>query len=321
MLREVVSTKGHNAHKGISQCLQLAILLESAAHKPGNISIVTDFDNTRYEHFLASAIATSDQFRKAAENGERVSSGKMDISALGIGGLVKDCVRDVNAWQHGGNTILGTIILLTPIATAAGMHSDLFGSFDLSILRSNLKLVIESTTPQDAVDLYEAINLANPSGLGQVPDLDVNDPESRKRILKEKISLYEIFASAAAYDGISAEWVNDYAVSLDVAYPRLKAELARGSSIGNAIVTTFLKVLSDYPDTLIARKAGVQKAREISSEACEVLKSNIDSPEGRKKLRGFDAELRSMGNVLNPGTTADIVCAGLSVFVLGGYRP
>jgi triphosphoribosyl-dephospho-CoA synthase len=310
-----------NKAETISRCLELAILLESSAHKPGNISIVTDFEDTKYGHFLASAVAAAKHFRRAAENGEKASRKEIEVSSVGIGGIIKDCVKDINAWQHGGNTILGTVMLLTPIACAAGMTQIPSDSFDVNALRSGLKLIVEATTPEDAVDVYEAINLANPSGLGEVSDLDVNDPRSKERILKEKISLFEIFRSAAAYDGVSAEWVNNYALSLDVAYPQLKADLAGKSQIGNAIVNTFLKVLADHPDTLIARKAGVQKAKEISSEAEGLLKFDIESLKGKERLKQFDAELRSMGNILNPGTTADIVCAGLSVLVLGGYRP
>ena len=54
----VLCFKGHwmndrEKAKQIQRCLELAILLEASAHKPGNVSVVTDFENTRYEHFLS----------------------------------------------------------------------------------------------------------------------------------------------------------------------------------------------------------------------------------------------------------------------------
>ncbi|NLB75256.1 MAG: fumarate hydratase, partial [Crenarchaeota archaeon] len=39
--------------KHIQRCLQLAIILEVSADKPGNVNLVVDFEGTRIEHFLA----------------------------------------------------------------------------------------------------------------------------------------------------------------------------------------------------------------------------------------------------------------------------
>jgi triphosphoribosyl-dephospho-CoA synthetase len=37
--------------KHISKCLELAILLEVSADKPGNVNFVVGFEGTRVEHF------------------------------------------------------------------------------------------------------------------------------------------------------------------------------------------------------------------------------------------------------------------------------
>jgi triphosphoribosyl-dephospho-CoA synthase len=47
----------------------------------------------------------------------------------------------------------------------------------------------------------------------------------------------------------------------------------------------------------------------------------IETTFGKKELGKFDARLRKAGNLLNPGTTADIISAALALCVLGGYRP
>jgi triphosphoribosyl-dephospho-CoA synthetase len=41
----------------IAQCLELAIMLEVSANKPGNVNFAVGFEGTRVEHFLASAVA------------------------------------------------------------------------------------------------------------------------------------------------------------------------------------------------------------------------------------------------------------------------
>jgi triphosphoribosyl-dephospho-CoA synthase len=306
--------------KHISQCLELAILLEAGAHKPGNVSVVTNFENTRYEHFLASAVAVGPSFEAAAKRGVEIWKGKVPVTDAGIGHVIKNSVTAVNAWQHGGNTLLGTIILLSPLAIAAGMMSTLV--FTISDFRRQVRLVVESTTPQDAVDVYDAIRTADPAGLGKAPDLDLNDPASTRRILEERISLYQVFKIAQKYDTVCSEWVNNYPITFDVAYPTLTEQVKHKRDLNTAIIQTFLKILSEYPDTFIARKTGIKKAREVSLEAKEIM--SLGGPatvEGRMRLDRFDRELRRQSNLLNPGTTADIVCAALALCVLGGYRP
>jgi triphosphoribosyl-dephospho-CoA synthase len=306
--------------KHISRCLELAMLLEVSAAKPGNVNFATGFEGTRIEHFLASAVAAESSFEEAARRGIAVSEKKLNVSDVGMGRIIKECAADINAWQKGGNTLLGTVMLLVPIAVAAGM-TPTEGNFDLARLRENLQLAVESTTAKDAAHLYEAINVAKPSGLGEAPDLDVTDPASKKRLLAENVSLYEVFKIAAGYDDICSEWVNNYPITFDLAYPYLMAQLKRGD-LNTAVVHTFLKVLSEHPDTFIARKVGVEKARAVSLDAKRVLESGGLAPsEGKKSLCAFDRRLRESGNLLNPGTTADITAAALALCTLSGYRP
>jgi triphosphoribosyl-dephospho-CoA synthase len=308
--------------KHISQCLELAMLLEVSANKPGNVNLTTGFEGTRVEHFLASAVAASGWFEETASRGIAVHDGKRSVGDVGMGQIIKECAADINAWQTGGNTLLGTVMLLVPIAVAAGMTptEENFG-FDLARLRENLRLAVESTTAEDAVHLYEAIDIAKPSGLNEAPDLDVTDPVSKTRLLEENVSLFEVFKIAAGYDDICSEWVRNYPITFDLAYPYLMEQLERGD-LNKAVVHTFLKILSEHPDTFIARKVGAEKAREVSSEAKKVLAlGGLETSEGRKSILEFDRKLRESGDRLNPGTTADLIAAALALCTLGGYRP
>ena len=308
--------------KHISRCLELAMLLEVSANKPGNVNFATGFEGTRVEHFLASAVAAASWFEEAASCGIAVHDRKLAISNVGVGRLIKGCTVDINEWQKGGNTALGTVILLVPIAVAAGMTKtgENFG-FDLMRLRENLRLTIESTTAEDAVQLFEAIDIAKPGGLNEASDLDVNDPASKARILEENISLFEVFKIAASYDAICSEWVRNYPITFDLAYPYLTAQLERGD-LNSAVVHTFLKILSENSDTFIVRKVGVEKARQVSSDAKMALElSGLETSEGRKSILKLDRKLRDSRNLLNPGTTADLTAAALALCTLCGYRP
>jgi triphosphoribosyl-dephospho-CoA synthase len=305
----------------ISRCLQLAIMLEVSAEKPGNVSFASNFVGTRVEHFFASAVAVGPVFEEAAHRGVSVAEGKLEVGAVGLGGLIKACAMEVAGWQRGGNTILGTVMLFVPVAVAAGMSPWKGEVVDFSALRRNIDVVVRGSSALDAVGLYEAVDIAAPSGLGGAPDLDVTDPNSKERLIKENVGLFEVFKIAASYDDICFEWVNNYPITFDLAFPYLKKQL-ENKPLSPAVVHTFLKILSERADTFIARKVGRERALEVSVDARTVLElGGLDTVEGRKSLKAFDKKLRTSGNKCNPGTTADLTASALALATLGGYRP
>jgi triphosphoribosyl-dephospho-CoA synthase len=306
----------------ISQCLQLAIMLEVSIQKPGNVSFTSSFERTRVEHFLASSVAAGPIFQDAAYLGTSVAEKRLEVGKVGLGKLIKDCSTEVDSWQNGGNTILGTVMLFVPIAVAAGMTpTKEVNIFNFSQMRKNIALAVKSTNSWDSVHLYEAVDISNPSGLGDAPDLDVSDPGSKERLLKENISLFEVFKIAQGYDDICYEWVNNYPITFDLAYPYLKKQLET-KPLNTAIVHTFLKILAERPDTFIARKVGKEKAFEVSQEAKAVLElGGLETEKGKQSLATFDRKLRIKGNSANPGTTADLTASALALCTLSGYRP
>jgi len=305
----------------ISKCLQLAILLEVRAEKPGNVNLTSGFEGTGVEHFLASSVAAGPSFQMAAYRGIMVAQKRLGVGEVGLGELIRDCAVDIAGWQRGGNTILGTVMLFAPVAVAAGMTPFRGDVVDFGVLRKNIDVVVKATNALDAVGLYEAVGIANPSGLGDAPDLDVTDPRSKERLIRENVSLFEVFKIAAGYDDICFEWVNNFPITFDLAYPYLKQQLEI-KPLNVAVVHTFLKILAERSDTFIARKGGKEKALAVSAEAKQVLEAGgLETVEGKKRLKAFDASLRLSGNVFNPGTTADLTAAALALATLDGYRP
>jgi len=311
-----------NLAQYISECLQLAVLLEVSSYpKPGNVHRTVDFKKTRYEHFLASAVAVAPHFKLAAERGIMISTGKTGLDQINIGEIIKNAVENVDEWQHGENTLLGTIILLTPIAVAAGMTLA-EDSFSINKLREKVRIIVESTTPADAVAVYDAIEIAKPGGLGTAPKLDVTDSASKQKILEDEVTLFDVFKIASKYDSITYEWINNYPITFDLGYPYFIQQLEKTKDVNTATVHTFLKILAEIPDTLIARKAGLVKAKEVSAQAKQVLEmGGLTTQRGKDRLWKLDEKLRDATHQLNPGTTADIIAAVLAISILNGYRP
>lgn len=308
--------------KHVSRCLQLAIVLEVSADKPGNVNLTVGFEGTRVEHFLASAIAPGTSFQEAAYRGIEIAENKREMKNAGLGELIKMGIADINSWQRGGNTLLGTILLFAPLAVAAGVTPTKKNYvYDLKQLQENLGWVINSTTPKDAVNVYEAIEIAKPNGLNNELELSVNDPDSKARLIKENVNLLDTFRIAKDIDDICSEYVNIYPITFNFAYPYLIKQL-KGNDLNTSIVNTFLKILSKHPDTFISRKVGVEKATQVSVEAKKIIDSGgAGTVEGKNLLVAFDQMLREKGNDYNPGTTADITAAALALCTLNGYRP
>ena len=306
----------------IAAGLQLGLLLEVSAYpKPGNVHRTRDFEHTRFEHFLSSAAALGQHFRLAALRGRTIGERLAQSRELGIGERIRRSVVACSEWQHGGNTSLGVVFLLAPIAYAAGMIPP-SSPLRARKIRKNLRQIAGRTTPQDAVNAYKAISYASPGGLGKVAELDVNDAKSITEIRKRKLTLLDIFRISAKYDTISWEWVNDFSVTFDIGLPTLIQELRATQDINIAVVDTYLTILSRIPDTLIARKRGMMTAKEISRRATSVLRmGGMKTPRGRRAVEQMDETLQRSDHACNPGTTADLTASALSVLILEGYRP
>jgi triphosphoribosyl-dephospho-CoA synthase len=158
--------------------------------------------------------------------------------------------------------------------------------------------------------------------LNKAAELDVTDPNSKKKILDEGITLLDTFKIASSYDSITSEWVNNYPITFDLGYPYFVKQLKETGDINTATVHAFMKILSEVPDTFISRKVGQSKAESISAEAKKVLnEGGLTTPLGRNLLDKLDGSLRDTKHDLSPGTTADITEAVLALNNLKGYKP
>ena len=308
----------------VGRCASLAALLEVSAYpKPGNVHRTRDLPETRYEHFLAGSVALGPAMSELAERGHGVASGRIGWEGVEMGRLALKAVADSLAWQGGGNVNLGVVLLFSPLAVAGGAALRGGGSVGAADLREELKKAVRSTTPDDAIHVYEAIRLAmTPETLGEVGELDVGDDASLGRIRDEGLTLLDVFCRCAGRDSICDEWVSDFAITFEEGHPFLKGALGGSGDVNSAVVDTFLHILSGRPDSLISRKAGRERASEVSERARLILEEGGSGSErGLEMLWALDGELQEAGGALNPGTTADLTAASILVALLEGWRP
>jgi triphosphoribosyl-dephospho-CoA synthase len=272
----------------VAAAAQLACLLEVSAPKPGNVSPGRHFHDTRYEDFLASAVAIGPALGAA---GERP-----------LGATIRAAIEATSRWT-GSNTNLGIVLLLAPLARAAAGNG--------GTIRDRLAAVLDHTTVADAAETYAAIRRRRPGGLGAASAEDVAAAPT--------VSLQEAMALAAERDAVAREYTNRFALTFEVGAPALADARRRGLSWTEATVECFLALLAAAPDTHIARKLGRAEAERVTGWAREVVAAGgTGTAEGRAALAALDAELRDPRNTRNPGTTADLTCAALFVAIIEG---
>ncbi|WP_457620580.1 triphosphoribosyl-dephospho-CoA synthase [Methanopyrus sp.] len=295
-----------NEPERIAVSLTLGALLEvSGWPKPGNVHRTRDFDDTRFEHFLASAVAAQPVLREVAETAAR---GKR----VPLGRYLYEAVRHSMSAHTGGNTNLGILLLDVLLASALAR-----ASLDPSDVRREALKLAKETGERDAYYLYRAIKLAGAGGMrrirGRVPD--VSRPED---VLEKGITMYEALQAAAHRDAVAEDWVHGLERSLRIGLRVI--ELRDEYDINEAVVRTFLEELAARPDTLIWRKRGFRVALQVSEAAREILRIAGDKPVTETHaLYELDRELHEDG--INPGSTADLLAAGLGYACYLGMRP
>lgn len=286
----------------IAQAVQIASLLEASAAKPGNVYPNKDFEDLNYHHFLYSSAAVFPAF--------------LDLESKSVGNIILEGIKQTHSFIK-TNTNLGILLLISPLAAAyvslrkkkltAPNNNRKFKQ----VLRQEVESILKNLTIKDAKLVYQAINHSKAGNLAEVEKGDIKD--------KVELSLYQAMKLSQNRDQIAAEYVNGFSFIFDFAYPVFKKNQKKFSKLDDAIIQSYLEILAEQPDTLIARKWGNDFAAEISERAKKLLTKlkNITEYELRKKsIQKFDQYLRSKEEKINPGTTADFTAAVIFLTIL-----
>jgi triphosphoribosyl-dephospho-CoA synthase len=266
-----------------------ACLAELDAPKPGNVHRFAPGHRMEVKDFIRSAEASA---APIAAKGER------------IGIRVRAAVEaTLSAVQQ--NTNLGIILLCAPLAAAAEAPD--------AALRPALARVLDGLDRADAQDVFSAIAVANPGGLGRAPRHDVNAPATA--------TLREAMAEAADRDRIARQYVTTYEDVFSLGLPALATARRRRRDARWSTLAVYLTFLAAMPDTHVVRKFDLGTAEAVRREAVDwrdAFEAARD-PEGiAEGLLGWDGELKSRG--INPGTSADFTVATLFASSLSAIR-
>ncbi|MCD1295646.1 triphosphoribosyl-dephospho-CoA synthase [Methanocella sp. CWC-04] len=272
----------------IARCAVLAMALEvSGTPKPGNIDRDHDYVDTKYEDFIAAAIGVFPVMEKACTGG-------------GIGELILEASDECVKWQSGGNTHFGAYILLFPLIKAAMSGTD--------HLKENAIDIVRDTTVNDAVDFYKAFSKVAVR-MKDSEDLDVRDDSSLEELRERGLTMYDIMEISSKNDMVAKEWVNGFARCFKAG--RSILEKRKTGSLNDATVLTYLELLAEEPDTFIVKKYDLEKAHYTQRLAIDVMDRRMTLNELSNRL---------YMEKINPGSTADIIIAGLFIALLSGLK-
>jgi len=262
--------------------------LEVNSPKPGNVSPGCEFSNASVSDFLKSAAEISPELALAGER----SLGETILAA-------------VTATQRavGHNTNLGIVLLLSPLAAIPPEQS----------LFDGIGPILQATTVEDSRDVYAAIRLAQPAGLGNAQEQDLNEAPT--------IALRGCMEIAADRDMIARQYANGFHDVLNRGLEWLRESQKHQKTLALQIQWLAVRLLAEYGDSLIERKCGRDMSDQVRDMAKDLLSADwLVRPESRRVYDQFDQFLRADGHRHNPGTTADLVAAILFSALREGWQ-
>ena len=271
----------------ISEAVRCACRLDVIAFKPGNVSFDAAGHDMQATDFLAAAAHTAPALSQA---GTPLGTAVFNAVAASVS-------------ETGCNTNLGIVLLAAPLAHAALRRRD------GESLHASLVRVLNGLTVDDAVQVFAAIRIAQPAGLGHSAEHDVATAPD--------VSLLTAMRFASVRDRIAYQYAHGFVDVFQFGLPLLRAYRQRWQSLAWAAVGVYLALLGRIPDTHIMRKFGADTAHSVSA-AAGALESDFKACENpatfAPELKKFDRELKQNG--VNPGTSADLTVACLIALLL-----
>ena len=274
----------------VAQCALLAMLFElSSSPKPGNVDRCHDFSDIGFHHFLASAASSYPVFRRAAEGG------------AGPGPLILEAVAAWKKWNLSSNTHFGSLVLMIPLAIAAGRRGD---------LQEELKSILDQSSTEDALAFYRAFSQAG-ARVVDVESYSLSDQKWEQKLKENDKSLLDLMRLSASHDLIAREWSTYYQRCFALSDRMTDLIIKKGWNEG--VVRSYLVALAEVPDSLVQAKFGIRAAQEVSRRAGLALQDPTLEQASR-----LDKDL--LEKDINPGSTADLIAASLFIALLRGLR-
>ncbi len=268
---------------------QLALLLEvSGTPKPGNVDRHREYDDLRFEHFLAGAVGAGAGLRAAEVGG-------------GVGAAFEKSVEGMHH-QRGGNTQFGCLLNLVPLVRTAA---------DGPLTSDSVRAVCAATTVEDACGFYRAFAHVDVA-VGDLPsDVDLPDvglaADATPTVRERGLTLWDVMERSSPIDANAREWVEGFPRS----FAASEGILDDDGPATERVARAFLRLLAETPDTLVRTQHGERVAREVQERAADVG-TDLDAAAALAE--------EYVEREINPGTTADLTAAAAFIALERGWE-
>lgn len=298
--------------------LSLGMALEVSAYpKPGNVHRLHDFIDIRFEDFIISALASQQFFLRGIIRGRKISKG-VKLKKV-YGDIIRNIVKESMNISGGGNTNLGTSLLLVPLSIALGYLHDMIER-DVALqelITTTLTLLRQVSTVDDAIEYYKVVRIIAPSYIkttdstGNLPN--VWDPRYAEKIRSNNVRLWDVIMESSKRDLNSREIVQGYSRSIELML-YLHNRLKEHKDWNRAVVETYIYQLSKEEDPVVIRKFGFNVAYKVRKRAEEIIQCIDNWSICKERIINFDEELYNQK--INPGSTADLIAVSVSLYAI-----
>ena len=275
----------YSPHSNLVSLYRHVCWLDVQALKPGNTSVYSNTSTPGVQEFLESA---------------KASAAPLTCPGLSLGERILQAIQATRQAVD-TNTNLGIILLIAPLIHAW-----------LGRTGRKLEVALEETLHQstvlDAKNVYRAIRIAQPGGLGHADDQDIYEEPT--------VTLLNTMRISSSKDRVALQYASNFHDIFHFGRSRYRSLLMHWGDECWAASGLYLAFLARFPDSLVSRKYGMLKAQEISDMITPFEKEfcRSDSPVRYKsQLLEIDSCLKR--DRINPGTTADLTVA--SIFAEG----
>jgi len=281
----------------ITSRIILGILFEPLSWpKPGNVGPLKYYHDLTLEDFIEASIILYPKLRTLISNEAMNRNYRL---CYWMKELVSAISNSLNK-----NVILGTLILLTPIAIGLSKHCDEFCksevvSVEKIISWSNESL--ERSYLENASDFLKSIAISKasiPSYKGPFPSVN----EETHIFLRDFINI------CSKWDMICYELNSGFKLTIYIA-KRINDLVESGLRLTKAIAKVYLEVLAETIDTHIVRRHSITQAIRT-----KLLVRLITESQRNDLLESLDEELRQRR--INPGTIADLMAIATVLYLL-----
>ena len=256
-------------------------------------------------------------------NAER---GLIDFDEVDFGWIIAESIKREKEWYKGSALNVGKLFMFAPISAAVGYLVSELDKLEQAVnfkeISEYTEYFLENSTPEDTVNLVkvlhqEKINLPIDNLLG-----DRSLHETVESILAEEINLLDFYQKFKDEYLVFKEISTNFETCNTIGFHAFYEVINENLSYNEAILHTYISILSKHFDSYLLQYSGRIKANKISQQARYILEDgSVFTEEGRNKLYELNEYVLKHHSEIQFSSVDDLTTTVTFFATLSGIRP